>query len=78
MVLRVVLSPKVIAPKVIAVSVVLIVPLRVLTEGVVAPAAFKPPVYVWVPNADPKAKVPVFRKVTALVIVVPVALRPKL
>jgi len=62
-------------PIVIVVFVVLIVPFRVTVLGAVAT---KPPVYVWVPNADPKAKVPVFRKVTAVVIVVPVALRPKL
>ena len=78
LVLSVVLSPKVTGPNTMAVFVVLMVPLRVLIVGLVAPAAFKPPVYVWVPNVDPKAKVPVLRKVTALVIVVPVALRPKL
>ena len=75
---KMVLAPKVIAPKVMAVLVVFSVPLRVLIEGFVAPAAFKPPVYVWMPLVLPKPRVPVFRKVTALVIVVPVALRPKL
>ena len=78
LVLRVVSAPKVIAPKVMAVLVVLIVPLRVLIEGLVSPAAFKPPVYVWMPPLLPKAKVPVLRKVTALVMVVPVAFKPKL
>ena len=44
LVFRVVFSAKVIAPKTMAVLVVLIVPLRVLIEGLVAPAAFRPPV----------------------------------
>ena len=76
---KIVSAPKSIAPltppMVIVVLVVLIVPARVTVLGAVAT---KPPVYVWMPLVLPKAKVPVFRKVIALVIVVPVVLRPKL
>jgi len=63
--------PKVITP----VPLAAIVPARVTLLGAVAT---KPPEYVWMPLVLPKAKVPVFRKVIALVIVVPVVLRPKL
>ena len=64
-------APKLITP----VPLAAIVPAKLILLGAVAT---NPPVYVWVPNADPKAKVPVLRKETALVMVVPVAFRPKL
>jgi len=73
---KIVSAPKdVTLPIVIVVSLVLIVPLRVTVLGAVAT---KPPVYVWVPPAWPKVRVPVLLKVTALVIVLAVPVKDAL
>ena len=75
LVFSVVFAPKVIAPKVIAPLVELIVPFKVVADGL---DAVIPPAYDCVPPLSPNARLPVLLNVTALVIVVSVAFNARL